>query len=119
MADELTISASLAFLKGSFTVDLSVSGLQFTVSGTKFVHNIQAIGTSEEAIQLGDVGTPGFALFINRDATNFVEIRPGTGDADMIKLKPGEPAMFRFTSAAPYAIADTGACNVEYVIIEN
>lgn len=120
MADELTISASLAFLKGSFADDLSVSGLQFTVSGTKFIHNIQSVGfAAEEAILLGDVATPGFAIFINRDATNFVTIRGATGLAGTIKLKAGEPAMFRFSGTAPFIIADTAACNVEYLIIEN
>ena len=120
MANELTVSASLAFAKTTYAVDMAKTGFQCTVTGTKFVHNVQAIGfAAEEAIQLGDVGTPGYAIFVNRDATNYVTIRPATGVADCIKLKPGDVAMFRFACAAPFAIAAVAACNIEYVIIED
>lgn len=120
MANELTVSASLSFTKGSITAALAKNGLQITITGTKKLENVQNIGTSEEALQLGDLGSAAgcWLLLINRDPTNYVNIRPATGVADMCKVMPGEPALFRVAGAAPYAIANTAACNVEYVLIE-
>jgi hypothetical protein len=79
--------------------------------------NVQSVGTSEEAILLGDVAPGGYWFVQNMDATNFVELRQATGAGDFLKLLAGEWAIFR-TSAdatAPFAIADTGACNVRFL----
>lgn len=119
MADELTLSGSLSFLKNGVKVALDLSTLEFDVSGDDYIHATQTIGTSEEALGIGDLGTLGWALIVNRDDTNFVEVRPGTGVADLIKIKAGEFALFRFTMNTPYMIADTASVLIEYVIIEN
>ena len=120
MADEITLTISLKFNKGSTTFTEGVNDLGIDVAGSVIMHNRQSVGTLEEAIVLGDVGMGGYILAINRDATNFVEIRAATGVADMVKLLPGEPACFRFpaSATAPFAIADTGACELEYWLIE-
>jgi hypothetical protein len=118
MANELTVSASLSFSKAGIAVSASKTGLLVTVAGDAYVRNIQTIGTSEEAIVLGDSGSAGYCFLRNLDATNYVTIRPGTGTADLIKLQAGEIALFRL-AVAPWAIANTGACQLEVVIIEN
>ena len=119
MADELTLGGlTVAFAKsGSPSVSLTAGTLTIDVSGAQVMDNVQNVGTSEEAILLGDVAAGGYWFVQNLDATNFVELRSGTGATDFIKLLAGEWAIFR-TSAdatAPYAIADTGACNVRFV----
>lgn len=119
MANELVLTATLAFAKGNVDVSLDPGSLQVTVSGTKYHQGVQEIGTSEEALSIGDVGTAGYVLLINRDATNFVELRPGSGLADLVKVKAGEFALFRLALEGPYAIADTAACEVEYIVIED
>jgi hypothetical protein len=119
MANELTLSASLLFVNGTKRVSFSKSGLQFTVSGNDYIAGTQTVGTSEEALAKGDITTPGFCFIFNRDATNFVKVRGASGAVDCIKIKPGEFAMFRHAGTAPYVIADTGACEIEYVIIED
>lgn len=118
MANEITLGLSLAYQKGTANISIACSGTQLSVTGSKFIHNVQAIGTSVEAISIGDIGTAGYMVAINRDATNFITIRAGSSGADVIKLKAGEWAMFRLATSTPYAIADTGACNLEYLIIE-
>lgn len=119
MANELQISCSLQYAKGNFAaLNRTFSNLLRDVTGTNMVHNIQAVGTSEEALVIGDIGTPGYMICKNLDATNFVEIRPGTGTADAIKLKPGDVALFR-CAAAPWAIADTAGVELEYYIVED
>jgi hypothetical protein len=119
MADEITISASMKFTKGNYSVNVSKGGLQIDVTGTAYQDKIQTIGTSEEAIDLGDVGAGGWCFLENMDTTNYIEIRPATGAADLIKLLAGEIAMFRLTGdAVPFAIADTGACDLRVVLID-
>lgn len=120
MANELTVSASLSFTKGSITAALAKNGLQITITGTKKLENVQNIGTSEEALQLGDLGSAAgcWLIIINRDPTNYVNFRAATGVTDTCKLMPGEPALFRCAASAPYLQANTAACNVEYCLIE-
>jgi hypothetical protein len=84
--------------------------------------NKQIIGVAEEALQLGELSgaTLGYAVFVNLDSVNFVEIRVATGSTKFIKLKPGEVACFRFGSGvtAPFAIADTAPCLLRFKIWE-
>jgi len=122
MASEITISTSLEFAKGGVGSTLSDASLTFDVSGTDYVQGTQNVGTSEEALGLGDAGsgiTPGYCYIKNTDATNFVSIRSGTGAANTIKLKAGEVALFRFEATAPFVIADTGSVMIDYLLIED
>jgi len=119
MADEITIHASLEFAKGGVDGKARTAGLTIDMSGTEYIYNVQIVGTSAEAIQLGDVTTSGYMFVKNLDATNFVEIRDGSGGADVVKLKAGEVALFRLTTTTPYAIADTASCRIEYLLLED
>jgi len=121
MANELTINLTqFQFLTGNRKVSREPGSLTFDVTGDKFTHAVQEIGVAEEAIDLGDVAAGGYSFWWNHDATNFVEIRADTGETDLIKLKAGEIAVFRLSGdSTPYAIADTGACELEYVILED
>lgn len=119
MSAEITVSVSLALNDG--VVDVAsppASGLRFDFSGTKYTKHAQTIGTSEEAIDLGEITTPGWIVAINRDKTNYVELRLGTGASlDMIKLPAKNGcALFHAGSdmSAPFAIANTAACRVEF-----
>lgn len=123
MADELSIDASLSY-KDSQNVKVFMD--RFTdkwgkvdVSDKHYVHHKQNIGTSEEALDLGGLATLGWAFFMNLDETNYVEIRSATGASnDIIWIPALTPAVFRFGSdiSAPYAIANTAACDLEYLI---
>lgn len=117
MANELTLSASLAYAKASYASSFSFGPLTFSVTGTNYVRFAQTVGITAGVLELGDVATPGFCLLVNRDPTNYVEIREGATGDDVVKLLPGEPALFRFAAAAPYAIANTAPCQVEGIII--
>lgn len=119
MADELTISLSMDFTKSGVNVSISKAGLTIDVSGSKYTRLVQNVGTSEEALDIGDIGTAGYCFIRNLDPTNYVSLRPGSGTANFIKLKAGEAALFRLALNGPYAIANSSACNVEIVIIED
>jgi hypothetical protein len=121
VANELTLSATLAYADDEGADEaLQVAELLATSSGKLYVKDKQSIGITEEAIGLGEVTSPGWGLFINRDTVNFLELRVGTGGAKFAKLKPGECALLRLGSGAqvPYAIADTAACKLEYIIVQ-
>ena len=119
MAAELTISsASFSFVKsGSPSISGTLAGLTPTVSGAQYMDNVQNVGTSEEAILLGDVAPGGYVFIQNLDPTNFVSLRQATGAANFIKLLAGEWAIFRMSvdTTAPFAIADTAAVNVRFL----
>jgi hypothetical protein len=122
MANELTLSASFSFDKsGGDSFDERVSELTVTVTGGNAIRHVQSVGTSEEAIVLGDVTPGGWCFVENLDATNFVEIRSGTGATDLIRLKAGEFALFRMSAdaSAPYAIADSSSCDVLFLLMED
>jgi hypothetical protein len=118
MANELTVSCSLRFSKSGREVSKAYGGITVDVSGNAWVYAIQSIGITEEALGMGDLGTAGYMIAKNLDATNFVSLRPGTGTANAVKMKAGEPAMFRI-STNPWAISDTAATDLEYLIVEN
>lgn len=119
MADELTLRASLSFEKGNTTLSLALGPTKFDVSGTNGIHHRQGIGTDEEAVVVGDVAAGGYVLLVNRDDTNFVELRPGSGAADLVRLEPGDFALFRLADDATlYAVADTAAVELEVLAID-
>lgn len=121
MAQELTINASLAYSDSEGSdLSIEIADLKPNVSTKKFVHAKQNIGITEEAIGLGEVTSLGWAFFKNLDSTNFLSIKTGTGGTIIMKLLAGESAgPFRFGSGitAPFAIADTAACQMEYLIV--
>jgi hypothetical protein len=120
MANELSITTTMAFIKGNYSQSFVPSAFSLTVSGTKYVKNVQNIGTTIEALSVGDMTTPGYLLAINRDATNYVELYAVITDTvPFAKLKAGEPCLIRLGCTAPAAKANTASINLEYLIIED
>lgn len=118
MANEITVSVSLSFSKGGKSASFKKGGVQLDMTGTDYYHGTQRVGTTAEALNLGEVATPGMIAIINHDTTNFVEVRHGAVGDDVVKLRPGVPEVFDLASSTPYAIADTAECEVEYLLIE-
>lgn len=118
MSKEISITMAISFKKGGAQVRRSES-ITVDVTGDAFSHEVQEIGTSEEQLAQGaDLGTPGYMFIKNMDATNYVEVGSTTGVYD-IKLKAGEVCLYRHNSATVYAKANTLACKVEYLLIED
>lgn len=120
MANEITLNASLAYADSeSASLILQIVNALATITTKKFVWNKQNIATSEVAIGLGPVSSLGYALFINRDVTNYIELRVATAGAKFATLYPGKAAFLFMGSGAqvPYAIANTAACQMEYLIL--
>jgi len=117
MANEITYQLQTLLSNGGLTDSYATGSLTADQSSALLIRTVQAIGTSWEALILGDVGTPGIAVFKNLDDTNFVEI--GAGGAAFGKLKPGEACVLRLGVAAPQAKADTAAVDLFYIIYDD
>lgn len=118
MANELTLSFGLQFSKSNMNCSASKSGLQVTVAGTNYIQNVQSIGTSNEAVVVGDT-VPGCVAIINTDATNYVEIFSDNGNANLIsKLFPGHFCVVHLASVTLYARANTAAVEIQVTAID-
>jgi len=120
MSYEITVNGSLCYADSEGDEE-SLVPEQFllTIGTKKYVKLKQNIGTSEEAIKLGEVTSLGYACFVNRDPTNYIELRVGTGGSKFATLKPnGGFAIVYLGSDAqvPYAIANTAACQMALFI---
>lgn len=114
----------VAFSKSSRsanTDDMNLLGLTFTMNGTDFVKGTQTIGTTAEILGKGEITTPGWLIGKNLDATNYIEFEKASFSttAGTVKVKPGEPFCFRVASTNIYACANTAACDVFYMLIED
>lgn len=122
MAAELSISGLLITFAKTNVPSKNIRADSFTpsVAGTQIMDNVQSVGTIEEAILLGDVAPGGYWFVQNMDPINFVQLRQATGAAAFCKLLAGEWACFRASvdMTAPFAIADTGACNVRFMMFD-
>lgn len=124
MANEGTLAVQLNMSKSGTTASKQRSS-NFTITGTRYTAGKVTVGTSgASALSLpSSFGTPGFAIFINHDSTNYVEIGNHNGGSPIYtaRLKAGESALLRLTMAnnAINLRANTASCEVEYVIFED
>lgn len=122
MADEITITMTLAVDKGNIDESVRISNLRTTMFAATPRKSafIQAIGfTAHEAVGLhADItASPGFAVIKNHDATNYVEL--GTDDAGtfvpFLRLDPNDALLVKFAAAGStiYAKANTASVELE------
>lgn len=118
MANEITYQINLLLKNGSLADQFASGSLVANQSSAFLIRNVQTIGTTEESLQLGDITTPGFAVFQNLDATNYVEIGSFVGGTfyPFMKLKKGEIGMCRVGVTAIYAKANTSPVNIFYIV---
>lgn len=119
MSNEITLDADLTYSDSEGTaVSLGVIAKTVTVT-TKIVSRLkQNIGITEEAIKLGEVSSIGYAIFVNRDTTNYVELKVAASGAIFAKMFPGEMAFLRLGSGAqvPVGIANTAPVQLDILL---
>jgi hypothetical protein len=125
MANEISVTAKLQIVKGNLSNTNSTSSFSLDQDGDGLVSGVQNIGTSAEAIDLGDVGTLGYAYFRNVGDTNNVQIGQdisGGGFEEFMLLEPGEVALCRLdlaTGGVLQAKAISAATELQYTILED
>lgn len=120
MANEISVTMGLSCTNGNFSFPLAQVSSRFdqAASGGGNPGTV-SVGTSEETIALGDIGTAGWAQFQNIDATNYVEWGFSTGVYGG-RMEPGEPAQFRINPGATiYMRANTATCKVRVNVLED
>ena len=121
MANEITVTTGIQVLKGNIVAGVNQRTFQVDMLGTRFIRNAQAIGTTYEAVNIGDVASAGWASFTNLDATNYVEIGVEVSSAfyPLVRLDAGRTAgPFRLSTTTIFARANTAAVNLDVFINE-
>lgn len=123
MADEstLTVAHNYSDDEGTSMPNLGVADLGIDVTTKTPAWKKISVATSEQALDLDGITAAGAMLIgVNRDDTNYVEIRMASGGSnDHVKVLAGEPCVFRFGSdvTAPYIIANSAAVQFEYRLV--
>lgn len=128
MANEVASSFEIDYDDGLQATSLSVASRQLTSAGKRVTRLIQNVGTTEEAVQLGEITAPGAFALVNLDPTNYIDVKVGTGGAIFARLKPdvngdgkgGWVAGDALGSGAqaPYVIANTASCRMAVLIVD-
>ncbi|MGC4004702.1 MAG: hypothetical protein QM811_16910 [Pirellulales bacterium] len=128
MAEEITINASLEVLNGLFKLPKigGVVKIDQAAIGGGGPGVVTAVTTSNgtELVVTNYVSTPGLCLILNLSGANYVDVgAEGTsGVAYPIRVKPGEPAVFRIGTLGSnklYLKANGSSAKVLVVILEN
>lgn len=113
----LTLNASIEYADDN-DVEESIDAADFEYTGTTDLvsKGSQSILTTETTIGLGGVTPLGYCMFVNRDPTNYIDIKTGASGTIIARLRPaGGFCLLMIGSGitAPVAIANTAACIME------
>lgn len=122
MADEITAAVFMRFVKGVKDRKRANGTFNDDVSGTDYIENTQTLSTSEEALDKGEITTPGWFWGRNNSSASgeIISIRQATSAANMLSIPPGCEVCFKFSSntTAPFVVAATGTPELEYLLVE-
>lgn len=122
MANEITFISGLSAIKSNLNLATPTESLRATMTGDRADRRTQAVGTTYEAIAVGDISSAGWARFKNLDGTNYVEIGLEVAAAfyGFVKLLPGETSgPMRLSTLSIFGRANTAGVNLEVMLIEN
>ena len=125
MSLPIQLTAQLALTESGVSVQLGASGVYVAIAGSKYAQQVMSVPTTSggTAIPVSSLTNVGYALFINLDAVNYVDVYTavtGSSGVAFARLLPGDVHLFRFTPAitAPALLAHTAACQVEMLLLE-
>ncbi len=121
MANEGTFTFALTIAKQppmSADQVFNIFNQIFNVSSGKYIRDVITVShTAETQIPMGQVVSAGYFAWYNADSVNYIKIRTGTGGTYFARTPAGHAGVFELEpTLLPYAIADTGDCDMEYAI---
>ena len=123
MATPIQVTAILGYTATGINAQLQTAGLAVSMTGSKYVEGVMSVPTTAggTAIPVSALANLGYAMLVNMDPTNYVQLLSAASGTVLIKLLPGDIALFRFDGGitAPALLAHTAAVNVQYLILEN
>ena len=121
MANEIKVTPRMVVANGNLKRTINPGTISVDMAGARIYQNTHSIGTSEESVSsFGDVGTFGWCFMRNLDGTNYVQW--GSATTNYIgRMEAGETAgPFRLEPGITlYLKANTAACNVDIVVVED
>lgn len=121
MSNEIKLTVNLKVTNGDYKGSLPMGQLSLDQTTQGAQSGIQNVGTTAEDLDVGDVSTPGILVMRNLDTTNFVEIGKDVSSSfeKIGRMKPGDPFVMRVAAGVTLQLkADTAACNVQVMLLE-
>ena len=120
MANEITASIMLKVSTALGIKGIRKESKQIDMAGDSVHHGVSLITTGgilfeDQEQALG--GTPGMVFIKNLDTANYVTIGTHATSNHLIKLLPGEFALFR-SNGTLYGQANTSTVKIEYIVVE-
>jgi hypothetical protein len=102
MADEITINITAQLANpstgaaGALKSQFATGAVRFNQATAGMFETVVATSTTDTALTLSGITTPGCVMFMNLDATNNIDIGPTSGGAivPIMTLKPRQAAVF-------------------------
>jgi hypothetical protein len=119
----ISIGATLTYLNPpSQQQMLSIMNKKFAIKGKHFIAGTMAVPTTAGGtpIPLTGLSSLGWALIVNNDPTNLVDVLVAVGGTIFAQMLPGEPLLMRFGAGvtAPAVVANGAPVDIEYLILE-
>ena len=121
MAKEITVSGSLTYADNeSANESLTVNNFVTSVALKLLSRTKISVGTGETSIPKDQVTSPRWAMFVNRDFTNAIQLKVAASGAVFARLLPGEFALLPLGAGAdtPVAIAENAACQLDCFMLQ-
>src|SRR5262245_53922502 len=115
MASELKINFGVTYANGALADAVAPYTASVNQTTQQFHGTVVSVGTSEEDLTTGDIGTLGYIYVKNLDATNYVQWGPKSGGSMVAfgRLKAGESAILRLEPGITLRwVANTAAVKV-------
>lgn len=123
MANEIRYSFSLSVTNGELKDSYSSGNLASDQASARVFRSVinldPAVGSGYQAMGTGTIAVPGYAVFVNLDDTNFVDIGIEVSGAfhSFLKLGPGQQAgPMPLGATSLFGRANTAALDVMYIV---
>lgn len=122
MANEAKVTFQMTSTHGNYKPGVAPGTITISLTTQGGTEGVQAIGTSEENLDYGDVAaaSAGLLYMRNLDSTNYIDW--GMSDSGTMKavgqMKAGEIAFLRVKPSAQVRLqANTAACNLHFILL--
>lgn len=121
MANEITIGASLKVSNGTLKDSRAFNGQLADMLGYVKAGDSQNLTNTWEALDLGDVSTPGWAMFVNLDANNDIQLATDDDNTDIFATIPPRMTcgpMYLADADPIFVRAASGTAQLDKLILE-
>jgi hypothetical protein len=120
MSNEIRVESTLRLTKGEIkNREMKNTNIQIDQTGTGYNSLEQTIGTTPEALDMGDLTTPGrYECKVTGDNNIQIGAMQSGAFVPVDELWPGEPGSGRWATTAPHAKAIGGTSKLEHMTTE-